>query len=385
MRTNINLSLLVIFLFLMASCNRQECQMCTTINEDGSCTRSVEFHATSAQLASGKLDTLGNVFRTSCNWKLSWHVKGEKNMHPFPMDKKSYDSIQTATDGRISDTVVVCASNEWASVEEMGRQTCFNLDSTVTLKPRTELKRSFRWFYTYYSYREIYPQQKLYFKIPLLKFMSKDEIGYWFTGTPNLGQGLSGIELDDMMSGIKEKYSNWLTANYFESVYDLIVNNYQMVKKAPVNKQNFISLHDSLQRIFISKGFDILDAGSTNTALRKFFHSDAYSSLVNDDELTEKASKSSTIYMALLQFSVDYQLVMPGHILNSGNGIVSRSDVGQNHEIITYRLTGERLIPGDYVIAAESRVTNIWAFIVLGIIVLIALFCISYKARKKIC
>jgi hypothetical protein len=106
---------------------------------------------------------------------------------------------------------------------------------------------------------------------------------------------------------------------------------------------------------------------------------------VNDDELTEKASKSSTIYMALLQFSVDYQLVMPGHILNSGNGIVSRSDVGQNHEIITYRLTGERLIPGDYVIAAESRVTNIWAFIVLGIIVLIALFWISYKARKKIC
>lgn len=385
MRTNINLSLLVIFLFLMSSCNRQECQMSTTINEDGSCTRSVEFHATSAQLASGKLDTLNNVFRTSSNWKLSWHVKGEKNIHPFPMSKKSYDSIYVASGGKITNAVVVRASNEWASAEEMGRQTCFNLDISRTLKPRTELKRSFRWFYTYYSYREIYPKQELYFKIPLLKFMSKDEIGYWFTGSPNLGQGLSGIELDNMMSGMKERYSNWLITNYFEAIYDLIVNNYQMVKKAPVDKQSFISLHDSLQQIFISNGFDILDAGSTNTALRKFFHSDAYSSLVNDDELTEKASKSIAIYMALMQFSVDYELVMPGHIMNSGNGIVSRSDVGQNQEIITYRLTGERLIPSDYIITAESRVTNIWAFIVLGIIVLLALFCISYKARKRIC
>jgi hypothetical protein len=72
----------------------------------------------------------------------------------------------------------------------MGEHTCFNLDSVKTLKPQTELKRSFRWFYTYYSYRETYHRQNLSFKVPLEKFMTGAEIGFWFTGFPNLTKGL---------------------------------------------------------------------------------------------------------------------------------------------------------------------------------------------------
>ena len=58
---------------------------------------------------------------------------------------------------------------------------------------------------------------------------------------------------------------------------------------------------------------------------------------------------------------------MPGMIVNPGTGIIKDG-------IIHYSPTGERLIPGDYIITAASRVTHIWAYVVTVLIILVALF-----------
>jgi len=41
--------------------------------------------------------------------------------------------------------------------------------------------------------------------------------------------------------------------------------------------------------------------------------------------------------------------------------------------IITYILSGERLIPADFTITATSRQTNIWAYVVTAIVILLAI------------
>ena len=79
-------------------------------------------------------------------------------------------------------------------------------------------------------------------------------------------------------------------------------------------------------------------------------------------------------YEQLLSFGTAYDLVMPGTVTDVGMG-------EYEGDVIHYRLTGEQLIPGAYTIAATSRVTNIWAFIVT--ILIIALAIGSFFVRKS--
>ena len=57
---------------------------------------------------------------------------------------------------------------------------------------------------------------------------------------------------------------------------------------------------------------------------------------------------------------------MPGKVTDPGNGIYSDG-------VITYPLSGDRLIPADYVITATSRQTNTWAYVVTAIVILLAI------------
>ena len=75
-------------------------------------------------------------------------------------------------------------------------------------------------------------------------------------------------------------------------------------------------------------------------------------------------------------FGSNYDLVMPGRVLDAGLG-------EYDGEVIHYRLGGERMIPGDYTITATSRVTNVWAFIVTILVVLLAIGSFCYRRKTK--
>ena len=76
-----------------------------------------------------------------------------------------------------------------------------------------------------------------------------------------------------------------------------------------------------------------------------------------------------------MSFGTSYDLVMPGRVLNAGMG-------QYDGDMIHYRLGGDQMIPGDYTITATSRVTNIWAFIVTILVIILAIgsFCYRRKA-----
>ena len=58
---------------------------------------------------------------------------------------------------------------------------------------------------------------------------------------------------------------------------------------------------------------------------------------------------------------------MPGRVLDAGMG-------QYDGDVIHYPLGGERMIPGDYTITATSRVTNVWAFLITILVILLAVF-----------
>ena len=78
--------------------------------------------------------------------------------------------------------------------------------------------------------------------------------------------------------------------------------------------------------------------------------------------------------MNIFWFSVPYTLQMPGTVIDAGTG--------HFHDgVIVYALTGERLVPHDYVITATSRVTHIWAY-VLSLLVILAAIWLLFSSKK---
>ena len=65
---------------------------------------------------------------------------------------------------------------------------------------------------------------------------------------------------------------------------------------------------------------------------------------------------------------------MPGRVLDAGMG-------EYDGEVIHYRLGAERMIPGAYTISATSRVTNIWAFIVTFLVIILAIGSFFYRRK----
>ncbi len=70
-----------------------------------------------------------------------------------------------------------------------------------------------------------------------------------------------------------------------------------------------------------------------------------------------------------------YKLILPGKIIQPNNAIVQG-------DTLVWKLSAYRLIPADYVIEAQSRKANIWAFLLTGVIVLLAVGSFLWRPKR---
>ncbi len=66
------------------------------------------------------------------------------------------------------------------------------------------------------------------------------------------------------------------------------------------------------------------------------------------------------------------EYMMPGKVIDAGNGVVEGN-------VVRYRFSGERLIPHPFEVTITSRVTNVWAFVVTALVILLAIGCLFYR------
>jgi hypothetical protein len=214
------------------------------------------------------------------------------------------------------------------------------------------------------------------FKLSPTDYADKDVVSYWFTGQPNLLEGLSGGQASEKISKMEPFVTRWINDNLFKMCFDYMVQHYDSIQNPPVSKEQFVALHDSLPIALLKDGQDIANVDPVE-GFEKFFHSNAYAPFFDEENPLGKGLREELAHqLNIFWFSVSYSLSMPGTVVNPGTGVLKDG-------IIYYPLTGERLIPGDYTISATSRVTNIWAYVVTLLILLIAIGTFVYRGRKK--
>ena len=375
MKTNSRLFVALMLALLAASCKNKDDRMLTVINEDGTCSREYTFKTTQQWLAASPEEDYDSIIDRS--WERTWSIQGADSVrYPVPLTEAQLDSMQELDlDRQLGNMLLVHAKKTYQSVEEMSaelyRSDRHHLKKAEGIKASSTLEKHFKWFYTDYTFSETFTYEgEPIFPIPFSDFLSADTASFWFTGQPDLTQHLSGAEQKELLDKIETKINQWSNANWFYEACNIIIANYDSIQNAPVGKERFILLRDSLvKQPCVLNGFEDegLSKGITSQ-LETIFHTDAYT------KFFQSYKGGPAQYDQLLSFGSPYDLVMPGTVTDAGTG-------EYDGEVIHYQLGGERMIPGPYTISATSRVTNLWAFIVTGIVVLLALGSFFYRRK----
>lgn len=376
MKANKNLMVAALILLLLTSC-KKDGQMLTVINEDGTCVRELTKHVSPRDLIDSDIYPDNGKEAKMEDWEQTWSLMGEDTRYPMPMTQEQYDSIQRNYHGEyVPEMVLKHYKRVFPSVEDMSNNLPIN---NSMLKVEGSLKKHFKWFYTDIEFNETYAyntsDSTFYFPIPLDRFISADSASYWFTGQPDLSQKRSGAELKELLDEIEGKVSKWINANLFAEMYDYVyIENYDKIKNSPVSKERFIALRDTLAMSPAILNQQPYNNGKTiMKVINDYFKSDAITSAIC---LYDSIDTHYTKHGQIMELFLDYDLVMPGKVRDAGMGLY-------DGEVIHYKLTGDRLIPGSYTISATSRVTNVWAFVVTFFVIAIAVGSFFYRKKNK--
>ena len=376
MKTNRILIIVAAAVLLLTSCNNGHERMLTIINEDGSCSREMSFHPyPNSVMASSDEPIENDGLHFGADWQRSWSVVGDSVCHPIPLTQEQWDSLQRVFPKQtVRDKILMHTKRNFQNVSEMSD----SLTSVVRhlFKATASLDKHFKWFYTDYVYQETLAITDIeqIFSVPLDRFVSADTASYWFTGQPNLADGLTGAEQKELLDEIEANISHWFNACTMAFVYTYASLRYDEVKNPPVSKEQYLALKDSIVMSPAVRNMDLFsDISQVSKIIKDFYHSDAFTPLFSDSTRWERLLEIKyENYENLVRMKPMLDYVMPGKVIDAGKGVVEGN-------VVRYRFSGERLIPHPYDVTITSRVTNVWAFVVTALVILLAIGCMFYR------
>lgn len=386
MKTHKRLLLFLTIVFAFLSCVEPD-DMLTVINSDGSCYK--EFGNTAgSDFMMGLNPTEQKFFPVlvDSNWTVTWTLQDSTQISTeFPLSQATLDSIKALMPNEIDAKTKktqkkmpvfnVRIRRHFKSVEYMAKNFRLNPSHEWSkIKVNYHLEEKFRWFYTYYTYTESYPKIDTKFKTPVDSFMTKEEASYWFTGEPNIYKGMNGIEVREAIGELEDKYNHWFAKNMWDNEFEVLLAHYDLMKHPPVT---FDSLAKCQNELFNSKIRDDKDF-NMEKVLNGYFKTNAFSIYWKTKESPLKKHEKDfeeQEFVSLFTKAFDYKLCMPGRISPKDNVVM-------NGDTINWKLTAYRMLYDDYVITAESRKANIWAFIVSGLILALAIGSFWYKPKR---
>ena len=340
---NIRLYLaLVMTALALSSCEDAEeygyAKMRTTINSDGSCSREISFNK----------EMNHNGIIIDSEW-----VGNPKN-----------DQMTT-----------VFYTRNYDNAAQMSEDIPLKLNGK-RLQSKANVEKQFRWFYTEYTFTESFASIGDIFPLSPTLYADSEMVEAWFVGLRGVGKAMNGAEVMGLLSNMGQKMDIWLSDNLIHSAMEYIYAHYDSIENPPVNREQFMQMRDSLANFLRKQSNGDFLVYDHKRGVQEFFTSNAYDIFFDESDCAKGMSKHLTPLMSFSNLNVPYALTMPGEIVNADNGYYTDG-------VITYILSGERLIPADYVITATSRQTNIWAYVVTAIVILLAIGSWVWKFSRK--
>lgn len=319
----------------------------TKINRDGSCSRSI-----------GSFDPRD--------------FKGiDSVLHNLPIPVDMSWNLET-----INDSTAVLRK-DFTSVGALNASYARDESKLKMYKRNMELTKKFRWFHTVFHYRETY--EGILTEIPLMNYMSKAEAETFKMDNQEdhpLFIGLDSKARKSLIDNIEERFGLWLHANMYSMIVDDIINVADSLKMLDKNSINNKALKDSVQyqidkleKQIITFDFsdDQLDLISLVNLMAHELDLDSIAKrnigrIYNEDFFEERYEDK---LFAGITDDYGNRLIMPGLLIDTNAESLKGDTLKWNVDLIKF-------IDSDYEMFAESKVTNYWAYVLSGLIILIA-------------
>ncbi len=349
-------TILTLFLLLM-SCNEYETRVTNIVHPDGSVTRKV--------------------------------VMSKKEKDPFepgkylvPVDS-SWDITYSMSISDKNDTTwTLTAEKLFSDVDDINAGYDSDTAANSSMKRHASFDTRYRWFFTVCHFEEKV-DRILETECPIDTFMTPEELRYFYLPDfirGRLENGKDSITYKNLSEDVEAKFEKCL---WMAVIKQMILDFHTLASQ---NSKYHLSLedlqareNDFYEKLVANEGNDDYEG---DQLIKDVMGEDFYESFQ-----TEIDSASDILLEAHLQKyedakDYDMEIIMPGKLISS-NGYVETNDTIASNNNIVWSLSGDYFFTQDYVMWAESRIINVYAWIISGIVVLLALLLLVFRKKKN--
>lgn len=355
------LGVLAVLLFLFTSCGSHY-RMISRVNRDGSMFREIYASGDSAFMG-GDNKRQPFLFRIDSGWELT-------KLNPaIPVNFWGEELLMN-----------VKVSRELSAVGAECFQTLEGKEFMRPLVvPKETLQKRFRWFFTYYTFEATYKELPDKGPVPLSRYLSAEEQQLWFRGERNVFEGWNGIEMKNTLDDLDSKFWKWFARSQYEISWEILCHFESLQQCDTSYLHRLKEYREDVFRNISNLDISYSDKGTPESVCNFF---DEYCKTKHYSELY-KANREGidALFQKKCQMTdlagyvMRYELSMPGQLL-------STNAPAQIEGLLAWRVDVMRLLSGNYVLTAESRTPNYWAF---GITLLLILFAVwgFWKIRRR--
>ena len=330
-------------------------RMVTTLSRDGKAHRTVYAFGDTAFMA-GNISNNPFLFHLSSDWEIT---------HLDTVVKHDFFGRKSKLNVKIS--------KHANSIEQYSQEIQSDDDKLSFAAPEELLSKKFRWFYTDYSFKTTYKKLKYEVPVPIDNYLSREEQMLWTQGDMNNYKFLNAFEMNDYLNEIGDKFMEWYSRNCFE-ISLVCIKKLTTKYDLDIDREN---IYKEIQRAKI-EAFDI-NPEKVCTILDLFYKTKYFSELneINKKTLENEFETAISVVNSIGNV-ICYELVHCGEITRTNAHII-------NSDTLIWKVDGIRLLFDNYILTAEYRIVNSWAFIFSGFILIIAVGSLCWrKFRNKI-
>jgi hypothetical protein len=343
MKPNSILTSLAVLSLTVAISGCLEIKIRTSVATDGSSKRTV-----SVKLDKKELPYAAYPIPRDSSWSISWHeiTEGKQTRNEYRAEKN------------------------FATPEALERE--YNsLPDTGVLRVRVQLQKSFQWFYSYFEYEETYTLHDPFNIIPASAALTPEEIERYIYHSDSE----SGSD-----SVLNEKVEAWSKRNEMESLYQGFV--------AAAKQRNDPSIHLELVQQNKERFFSIFNVKSEKAAMKMEADITAFLQKTLGESVNSKAvhALKEDVGRAISDFEAKSERIKNHAYENSIQlpGLLTETNSEKvEGNTVAWKVKDKQLKVGEFRMRAQSRTTNVWAFVVSGVVGLALLAFVAVRFVRK--
>ncbi len=339
-------------LVLIASCNDPKTVVTDIVHDDGSITRKIE-------------------------------MKNSENNFKVPEIQVPFDNTWTVRDSleineKGDTTWVKRAEKLFKNAEDINRD--YKADSSYNkgISRKVAFSKNFKWFHTNYRFAEII-DKKLLHGYPVSDFLNKEEQG-WFYSPENVKNkkenSVDSLKFKMLNDSVEAKTEIW----FFKNIVSEWIGEFgkQISVKSPsgIDIDSLRSREDELVKVIekIDESEQNFDSLWNRGLILKDFIGEANALRYKEEADSALNLATESIFVTFRQYAV--KMIMPGKVTGS-NGFIDSTG------ILFWPVNSDFFLTEPYEMWAESKVPNLWAWIISGLFVVFVFTGIMVTNKRK--